>query len=214
GGDQDEKTGKRLEGAGDGGEREAGDEVTARRDQEREETRPDPGDIRAQQRDKARDGTTRESKHWGLGGSDTFFAFFVGTIQLTLRSNAKARRTPEVGRCSPLPCPVSPGVVARSVGSRRRLVVLTTVTRYSVCTRGACAIGGISAMRTWVNPIAGCFSRRARAFAVMIALLTASFVVAPTPAHAASGKFLGPVLSRVENATVSIGRDGGFSVPL
>src|SRR5204863_8190230 len=36
----------------------------------------------------------------------------------------------------------------------------------------------------------------------------------PTPAHAASGKVLGPVLSRVENATVSIGRDGGFSVPL
>ena len=69
--DQDEQARKRGEGVGDRGEREAGDEIAARRDQKREEARPDSGEVRAEERDEARDGTAREAKHCGLGGSDT-----------------------------------------------------------------------------------------------------------------------------------------------
>jgi hypothetical protein len=48
--------------------------------------------------------------------------------------------------------------------------------------------------------------------AVLVAITGA--VMAPSPSGAATGTLLGPVLSRVETPTVSLGRDGGFSVPL
>ena len=70
-GNQDEEARQDTERVGDRSERETGDEIAARRDQEREETRSDSGEVRAQQRDESRDGTARESKHCELGGSDT-----------------------------------------------------------------------------------------------------------------------------------------------
>ena len=68
--DQDEQSRERGERVGDRGEREAGDEIAARRDQEREETRPDSGEVRAYERDEARADETRETKQDELGGSD------------------------------------------------------------------------------------------------------------------------------------------------
>ena len=60
GGDEDEEAGKGFEGAGDRAERQPGDQVTARAEQERVEARSDPGGVRAQQRAEARkDGSPR-----------------------------------------------------------------------------------------------------------------------------------------------------------
>src|SRR6266446_2237504 len=67
--DEDDQTGQELKRVGDGGEREAGDEIAARGDQERDEARPDPREVRAEKRDEARAHTAREARHDELGGS-------------------------------------------------------------------------------------------------------------------------------------------------
>ena len=60
GGDEDEEAGKGFERAGDRAERQPGNQVTARAEQERVEARSDPGGVRAQQRAEAReDGSPR-----------------------------------------------------------------------------------------------------------------------------------------------------------
>ena len=64
GGHEHEQTGQAVERAGDGAEREAGDEVAERRDQERDEARTDPGRVRAYERDEARTDAVRELQHW------------------------------------------------------------------------------------------------------------------------------------------------------
>ncbi len=58
-------------------------------------------------------------------------------------------------------------------------------------------------------------SRNLIALAMAVAALAAA-LLAPTAASGdpAPPKLLGPVLSRVENPSTSLGRDGGFSVPL
>ena len=58
--DEDEEAGKGFERAGDRAERQPGNQVTARAEQERVEARSDPGGVRAQQRAEAReDGSPR-----------------------------------------------------------------------------------------------------------------------------------------------------------
>ena len=65
-----EQSGQGGERAGDRAEGDAGDEIAARGDQERDETRADPGEVRTYERDEARAETTREETHdKGLGGS-------------------------------------------------------------------------------------------------------------------------------------------------
>jgi len=60
GGNEDEEAGKTFERAGDRAERQPGNQVTARAEQERVEARSDPGGVRAQQRAEAReDGSPR-----------------------------------------------------------------------------------------------------------------------------------------------------------
>ena len=46
-----------------------GDEAVARRDQERDEARTDPGEVRTHERAEARTDAVREERHWVLGGS-------------------------------------------------------------------------------------------------------------------------------------------------
>ena len=67
--DEHDEPGKQVEGVTDRGEGDAGDEIAARGDQERDEARPDSGDVRAEERDEARADTTRGAGHEELGGS-------------------------------------------------------------------------------------------------------------------------------------------------
>ncbi len=60
------------------GERETGEEVAARADQERAEARPDAGGIRAPERAEARRETAEAAQHRGLGGSDISVSVVIG----------------------------------------------------------------------------------------------------------------------------------------
>jgi hypothetical protein len=51
-------------------------------------------------------------------------------------------------------------------------------------------------------------------FAALSALVSVVVTSTATPAQAASASFVGPLVSRAENANTSWGRDGGYSVPL
>ena len=53
GGNENEQAGKSLERAGDGAERQPGEKVATRREQERDEPRPDPGRVGANNGDEA-----------------------------------------------------------------------------------------------------------------------------------------------------------------
>src|SRR5215210_3655859 len=68
GGNEHEEAGERLEGAGDGAERQPGNEVATRREQERDEPRSDPGRVGANDGDETPK-EARTSDHVLLGGS-------------------------------------------------------------------------------------------------------------------------------------------------
>ena len=73
GGNEHEQAGQRFEGSGDRPERQPGEEVTARADQERDEARSDTGGVRAQQRAK-RAMTARHERSMGTRGFVHFLA--------------------------------------------------------------------------------------------------------------------------------------------
>ena len=70
GGNEDEESGKLFERAGDRAERQPGEEVTARADEERDEARSDADPVRAQQRAQARDGGPPRTQHWSTSYSE------------------------------------------------------------------------------------------------------------------------------------------------
>ena len=63
-----EEAGQRLQGAGDGTERQAGEEVPTRREEERDEPRSDPSRVGTNNGDEAPE-EARASDHLLLGGS-------------------------------------------------------------------------------------------------------------------------------------------------
>ena len=69
GGHQHDESGEQLEGVGDRSERDAGDEVTERGDQERDEPGADPREVRANKRGETAAQTAGEAGHGVLGGS-------------------------------------------------------------------------------------------------------------------------------------------------
>ena len=87
--DEDEQAGQRLERAGDRAERQPGEKVPARREQERDEPRPDPARVGANNGDEAPE-EARASDHLLLGGS-LIGIRLVGMGRLTLTADGPRR---------------------------------------------------------------------------------------------------------------------------